>query len=212
MLAESASSIILCDVVPAEKPLTEEHHKSLNLPSLTSLSNMFSRSRTPSPEPTLTALPPPPVPRRMVILVVGIKPHRMIWSTSARPSESVLNYILLNGCPAIVIPVKLGAPLVAWDGLTLEKLWRVELPLEGVKSSSGQFEGIISVLFEYLDLCTDWQRVTLGAEGAGDDDSKAVLKSAITLLVAAAIRSEGSKQVKKEIDNERSGIAMWRIP
>ena len=42
----------------------------------------------------------------------------------------MINYILLNGCPAIVVPVKVGAPLVAWDGLTLEQLWKVSLPAE----------------------------------------------------------------------------------
>jgi hypothetical protein len=61
----------------------------------------------------------------MVILCVGLKPHRSLWTTSARPGESVIKYLLLNGCPAIVVPVKIGAPLVAWDALTLEELWKV---------------------------------------------------------------------------------------
>lgn len=156
----------------------------------------------------------------MVILVVGLKPHRKLWTTSARPGESVMNYILFNGCPAIVVPVKLGAPLLAWDSLTLEKLWEIELPAEGAASASGKYEGVVNVLFEFLDLCIDWARLVV--PDTGDDaktqvdldeaTSRVVLKDALQLLVAAAIRSKDSKEVKKEVDKERSGIAMWRIP
>lgn len=127
------------------------------------------------------------------------------------------------------MPVKLGAPLLAWDSLTLEELWEVELPAEGEKSGSGRFKGIVSVLFEYLDMCVDWGRVIIptvasgddansdgkygdGAEGIGEDKSKQCLRDALEVLVAAAVRSGGSKEVKKEVDKERSGIAMWRIP
>ncbi len=81
----------------------------------------------------------------MVIVLVGLKPHRKLWTTSARPGESVINYLLLNGCPAIVVPVKVGAPLLAWDALTLEELWKVELPLEGGESQSGPIRRIVSV-------------------------------------------------------------------
>ncbi|KAJ6499558.1 hypothetical protein C8R47DRAFT_1068495 [Mycena vitilis] len=45
-----------------------------------------------------------------------------------------------------------------------------------------------------------------------DMDARKALKSALGLLVAAAVRSGASKEVKKEVDKERSGIAMWRIP
>lgn len=114
------------------------------------------------------------------------------------------------------MPVKLGAPLLAWDSLTLEELWKVELPAtEGVmKTDSGRYEGIVGVLFEYLDLCVDWDRVVLpGSQGDdGDKEKKICVKRSLELLVAAAIRSRESKEVKKEVDKERSGIAMWRIP
>ncbi|KAJ3729587.1 hypothetical protein C8R42DRAFT_652445 [Lentinula raphanica] len=226
LLRESASIISLCQAPIPEAPLEREspkHHyslsdlKDLKMPSL---SNVFSRSHTPSPEPQLTPLPVPPTPRRMVITVVGIKPHRKLWTTSARPGESVINYILLNGCPAIVVPVKVGAPLVAWDTLTLEKLWEVELPsADEPPSTPGKYEGIVGVLFEFLDLCVDWTRVEI-EEGAKDSDGDAMpeqdkkekVRDALKLLVAAAIRSKDSKEVKKEVDAERAGIAMWRIP
>lgn len=219
MLAESAHIITLCAAPPVTETPTDgkdatEHRAGLSSLTLPSLSNMFSRSRTPSPEPALTQLPVPAIPRRMVILVVGLKPHRKMWTTSARPGESVINYILCNGCPAIVVPVKVGAPLVAWDGLTLEKLWALNLPGEGGgRSKDGKFEGVVDVFFEYLDLCIDWQRAVVSDAGSGDErDARVVVKDAVTLLIAAAARTASSKEVKKEIDEERCGIAMWRIP
>ncbi len=235
---ESASVIVLAQAppppaeakAPGESHLFDMSKLTSNLPSL---STMFARSRSPSPHPDdtghgentkggaepvpqLTALPPPPAPRRMVILVVGLKPHRKLWTTSARPGESVIQYLLLNGCPAIVVPVKLGAPLVAWDGLTLENLWKMELPEEGAGSKTGAFEGVVTVLFEFLDLCVDWARVTLDGElgkpVADDNAGKNVVKESLTLLVAAAIRSRESKEVRNEVDEQRAGVAMWRIP
>ena len=238
LLAESASVIAFASKPPPppSPPVTSsDNHSSLSLPlggrvELSSLSNMFSRSRTPSPEPTLTALPPPPTPRRLVILVVGLKPHRTLWTTSARPSESVLQYQLLNGCPAIVVPVKLGAPLVAWDTLTLDHLWEVHLPTDDESEDGSKFNGIVTVLFEFLDFCVDWDRVVLVVEDGADssemnaastantshtDDfnaKKATVQNAVRLLVAAAVRSGSSKEAKRELDKDRSGIAMWRIP
>jgi hypothetical protein len=198
----------------------------------------------------------------MVIVVVGLKPHRSLWTTSKRPGESVIRYLLLNGCVSILVPVKPGAPLVAWDGLTLENLWEIGLPPDCVgeegkpsKSTSGNFEGVVQVLYEYLDLCVDWDRLVLpqdvqvesesgGAETTdtviptpddtdpdsgkdGADKPQAAqrqtengeklepkheaLRDAVTLLVASAIRSKNSEAVKKDVDGERAGIAMWRI-
>lgn len=126
-----------------------------------------------------------------------------------------------------MVPVKVGAPLLAWDTLTVEQLWKIELPDEDdKKTKSGKFEGIADVIFEYLDLCVDWDRFKLEktqnevdlaeTQGFGNDKEQEakskVLKGAVTLLVAAAIRSKDSKEVRNELDPERSGIAMWRIP
>jgi hypothetical protein len=191
---------------------------------------LFDRSRTPSPEPALTALPAPPKPRRLVLVLVGLDPHRKLWTTSQRPGESVVQYHLLNGCPAVVVPAKVGAPLLAWLGLTLEQLWKVQLPppegsvdLAAVAAAAQggladeeaerSFAGVVSVLFEYLDLCVDWGRVVVPeGEGASEEEKKGKVKEAVMLLVAAAIRSKDSKQVQKEVDKERAGLAMWRIP
>ncbi|KAF7797358.1 hypothetical protein EIP86_008553 [Pleurotus ostreatoroseus] len=238
LLSESAFSIIMAAApsapATAEESAPSSSHLSLSLPEMPHLSNLFSKSRSPSPEPALTPLVPPPVPRRMVIVVVGLKPHRAgMWTTSQRPSESVMYYQLLNGCPAVVVPVKLGSPLVAWDSLTLEELWKVPLPKvsEGESLEEGRFGGIVNVLCEYLDLCVDWARMVVpdpaDAAAAPKEDTKSeaetkpepdefkkksALKQAVTMLLAGAIRSGESKAVTDKVDKERSGIAMWRIP
>ncbi|GJE86438.1 hypothetical protein PsYK624_025180 [Phanerochaete sordida] len=230
LLVESALVISLAPAPPTSPPATPEpSHSSLAIPNFKDLhlTNMFARSRTPSPEPSLTPLPAPPKPRRMVILVVGLKPHRAgIWTSSQRPSESVMYYQLLNGCPAIVVPVKLGAPLLAWDTLTLDHLWKVALPKEGdALDDTAGFGGIVRTVFEYIDLCVDWERVVLSTQQDGTDASvtngdvkadaeskKKALKDALALLVAGAVRSGESDEVKKKVDKDRSGIAMWRIP
>jgi len=245
LLAESASVITFApsqatsSTAPPEAPSESStpapaspKHSSLSLPSL---SHMVQRSRTPSPEPVLTPLPAPPKPRRLVLLVVGLAPHRKLWTTSQRPSESVINYTLLNGCPAIVLPARVGAPLVAWVGRTLEQLWSVSLPPEGTEAGaldasdvqSGDDEavtktyaGLVGVLFEYVDLCVDWQRVEVPGEDSvegqqeeiGSSTQRAAVRNAVEVLVAAAIRSGESKEVRGKIDKERAGIAMWRIP
>ncbi|KAK0192308.1 hypothetical protein F5146DRAFT_1039294 [Armillaria mellea] len=233
LLKESASVIMLTAAPPPEvKPMQAEEPShfslsNLSIPSL-SWSHILSRSRSPSPSPEsgkgitldgdptpqLTPLPAPPSPRRLVIVLVGLKPHRKLWTTSARPGESVINYLLLNGCPAIVVPVKVGAPLLAWDALTLEELWKVELPLEGGESQSGQLEGIVTVLYEFLDLCIDWERVVLdeGNSEHDEDTKRNIVEASLMLLLAAVIRSKECEEVVNEVDKERSGIAMWRIP
>ncbi|KAK7046767.1 hypothetical protein R3P38DRAFT_2607799 [Favolaschia claudopus] len=221
LLKESAMVIALCEA-PAEAPQSTAQpkaHRGFSIPSIKNL--LHSRPSSPSePEHTLSAPTSPSEPRRMVIVCVGLKPHRTLWTTSARPEESVMRYILLNGCPTIVVPVKIGAPLIAWDALTLEQLWKVPLPEDKPKAddttaAQGEFGGIVDVLFEYLDLCVDWERITVSEPESSKSvkmDSRKALRSALGLLVAAAVRSGTSKSVKKEVDKERSGIAMWRIP
>jgi hypothetical protein len=57
----------------------------------------------------------------------------------------------------------------------------------------------------------------IGSQGqerkiATDEEKRAAVKEALILLVAGAARSGESKAVRKDVDKERSGIAMWRIP
>lgn len=116
LLSQSATRIYLCDppVQPTEGDLAapkpsymQTLQKKLSLPKI---SNPFkhhdaveqastdeSHPRpSSSPEPQLTQLPAPVAPRRIVILLIGIKPHRSLWTTSARPGESVIQYISVS--------------------------------------------------------------------------------------------------------------------
>lgn len=155
-------------------------------------------SRTSSPPPTLQAKVPPP--RRLAVVLLGLKPHRLgMWTSSARPSESVLQYILLNGAPTIILPALAGAPLIAWNTLTINQ----------IHAKHDKYDGIVRILFEYISLCVDWARVTIGD---GDEERKKAVRDALELVVAAAAQSFDSKPVKKDVDRDRAGIVMYRIP
>ncbi|KAF8519449.1 hypothetical protein JB92DRAFT_2898687 [Gautieria morchelliformis] len=252
LLNESAIVIPLCNATSdPSRPRVERASRShLNIPSLSDMvantTAKLSRSRSPSPSPSINRADPPgsitpdpsvpttlPLPRRMVILVLGIKPHRHYWTTSARPSESVIEYILLNGCPAVVLPVRPGSPLVAWDTLTLEQLHKIGKLPGGLESAKAK--GVINVLSEYSGLCVDWERVVVPGrqveaeekdmhgdvpgESKGRDGGeilleakKAAVRDAMRLLVAGAINSGTSKEAKKAVDFDRAGIVMFRIP
>ncbi|KAL5514452.1 hypothetical protein ACEPAG_2540 [Sanghuangporus baumii] len=260
LMHESASVITLCDAPAPEQSSSTQSNTStsnlnttdaslldrLHLPSLSkylpqSRSASPSISHTPSPEPSLAPLPVPPQPRRLVILVLALAPHRAgMWSTSARPGESALRYTLLNGCPAIVLPARTGAPLIAWDTLTLEKLHELKDQLPPLESASNsdllkssgkenreggpRFRGTLDVLNEYISLCVDWTRVRLGSvdnsDGEGDttnvlgdeEQKKTAVRDALAVLLIAAICSKDSKEVKDKVDVERAGIVMFRIP
>lgn len=190
-------------------------------------------------EATVTAVPAPAQPRRLVALVLGLAPHRAgLWTSSARPDESALHYTLLNGCPAIVLPARPGAPLIAWDTLTLKQMHKLrgELPsgadttVNGRRDIHGgeQFQKAINVLYEYMDLCIDWERVRLEdvkdvkGEEAGkssginrlksEEMKKDAVRDALNLLLIAAICSGESKEVQKEVDAGRAGIVIYRVP
>lgn len=91
-----------------------------------------------------------------------------------------------------------------------------------------KFKGVITVLSEYVDLCIDWNRVTLesdadvdkeeAGEGIGttllanNEEKKEAVRNALTLLLIAAVCSKDSKQVKKEVDPDRAGIVFFRVP
>lgn len=139
----------------------------------------------------------------------------------------------------MVLPARPGAPLIAWDTLTLKQIHelRDELPLAagaadtpGASRGGQRFQGAVDVLCEYMGLCVDWERVRLvrgtdvEGEEAGrqtsptsnllvnEDERKAAVRDALAMLIVAAACSKDSKEVKKEIDDDRAGIVIFRIP
>lgn len=184
-------------------------------------SGLFSRWFS-APAPTPAPTPPThvqaiPDPRRMVLLLVGIKPHRGdSWPTSQRPDESVMRYVLFDGCPAVVFPVRSGAPLLAWHTQTLAQLWGVRLPQEKGhamnEDEEERFEGVVGAIAEFIGTCVDWERVrALQNAGLNDEQKEDAVKDAVRVLVGAAIRTRESEKAREEVDEHRAGLAMWRI-
>jgi hypothetical protein len=167
-------------------------------------------------DPNVSLPPGPPPDRRMVVLVLAISPHRGgIWTSSARPGESVMNYTLLNGCPALVLPIKPGSPLIAWSAVTLKTLHGLK---DGVDGQA--FKDLLEIMINYLEMCVDEDRVALppnyaeqsGLTGTEAENKRKAVQVGMELVLAGAVRSAASPKVKKEIDTERAGIVFFRIP
>ena len=197
-----------------------------------SVSDLFHRPKTPTTpaaadaasndttNPVVDSEIPPvvaaePKLRRMIIIVLGIRPHRAgLWTSSERPGESVMNYALFNGCPAVVLPLLPGSPLVAWHAYTLEQFQKLEGGLTGPR-----YERIVERLFQYIELCIDWDRVVPDAQLAPGSDSektldeqrKMAVRRAVEAVVSGAVQSD-CKEVRKEVDSDRAGIAFFRVP
>lgn len=212
LVAQSAKVLHLCETPPAQDAsapappttLKDRLHVSKINDKLTTLMHRTKSqpasdapSRTPSPPPTLQMSVPPP--RRLAVVLLGLKPHRLgMWTSSARPSESVLQYILLNGAPTIILPALAGAPLIAWYTLTLKQ----------IHAKRDTYDEIVPVLFEYISLCVDWARITVGD---GEDERKTAVRDALELVVASAAQSVDSKPVAKNVDPDRAGVVIFRI-
>jgi len=173
LVRESAKVLHLCEIPEEkggsleakEKSSFREKFRGAN-DKLTTLLNHRTKShpasstepepepREQSPPPTLQPLSSLPPPRRLAILILGLKPHRLgLWTSSARPGESVLQYELLNGCPTIILPALPGSPLISWNTLTLKQLQA---------KGKGGYNGVLKIMFEYVSLCVDWERVIVG--------------------------------------------------
>lgn len=213
LVAQSAKVLHLCDAPPPvetaapQAPPTFKENVSKMNGKLTSLMHRTKSQpaaeapaespRSESPPPTLQIAVPPP--RRLAVMLLGLKPHRLgMWTSSARPAESVLQYVLLDGAPTVILPALTGAPLLAWNTLTLNQ----------IHAKRSKYDGIVRILFEYLSLCVDWARVTVGE---GDEQRKQAVNDALELVVAAAAQSFDSKRVKKDVDLDRAGIVIIRI-
>jgi hypothetical protein len=122
---------------------------------------------------------------------------------------------VLNVVPSLVIPAKTGCPLVAWDTLTLDSFYKIDKE----KGADG-VQGVANVLVEYLSFCIDWERMlvpegfVVESEEKLDDETrkKQLLKDAVGVLVAGIVKSKESKAVKDDVDLDRAGVVMFRIP
>ncbi|KZW02933.1 hypothetical protein EXIGLDRAFT_744408 [Exidia glandulosa HHB12029] len=148
------------------------------------------------------------VPRHIAVFLVGIKPHRgsTMWSSSQRPGESVVRYQLLSTLPALVLPAKLGAPLIAWDAQPLAELRKL---------GENNYTSHADSLCEFLDMCVDWTRVgggRLQGKGVGEKEKKDAVRSEVRLLVGNAMRAGQGVDGKNGVDAARAGVVFWRVP
>jgi len=140
-------------------------------------------------------------PRRLVLMLLGITPYKLnSWTSCQRPGESIMNYLLLDGCPAVILPARPGTPLIAWDSITLKELYRLRGDLT-------KENGVVDCWCEFLSLCVDMNRVCHDGKGVS-----VVLRDAVEMCVQGAIKSAGSKAVEKEIDSSRAGLVIMRMP
>ncbi|KAH7087926.1 hypothetical protein BKA62DRAFT_729456 [Auriculariales sp. MPI-PUGE-AT-0066] len=167
--------------------------------------------------------------RRMVILLLGIKPHRgSVWASSERPEESVLRYQLFNGCPAIVLPMRSGGPLLGWHTMTLQGLhdaWYRDgggFGSTSARQRTTEIDRITQTLFMFVDQCINWERVNPDEETEfrlyEEEDEEAIwvnkrlaVARALELLVVAAAQSD-SMELRRNVDRARTGIAFFRLP
>ncbi|KAF2740373.1 hypothetical protein EJ04DRAFT_424856 [Polyplosphaeria fusca] len=143
---------------------------------------------------------------RMVIVFTGISPFRAdMWSTSRRPGCGTIIFHLLDGCPALIIPVTNKAPVCAWSPWTLAQMRQGQYamnPLPGQYNAEWQHEQIC----EWLDTIVSVQHITATVRDRYVD----VLSRMVSLVINGALALEKCKPLLGKLDPERSGIVMFR--
>lgn len=128
---------------------------------------------------------------RMLITLVGIRPLRgSHWTSSRRPDEGKLRFVLANGIPGIILEVKRGCPLVSWMATTLRDAFHLK---------GGEAEWIELGRQRLLPFIHE---VSLS--------NHEVTEEAVLALLKACWELKGNKEAKKEIDSERAGIVFMR--
>ncbi|KAF2842915.1 hypothetical protein M501DRAFT_924597 [Patellaria atrata CBS 101060] len=160
---------------------------------------------------------------RLVVLFVGIAPFRAdMWSTSRRPGCGTLIFHLLDGCPALVVPVTGNAPIVAWSPWTLAQMRAsgglgasasasasvsVSVGTSDVGNGTYRAEWQHEQLCEWLDGIVSVAHLSPGIREKYID----VLGRAVSLVINGALASErAGKTVLGKVDPERAGICMFR--
>lgn len=142
---------------------------------------------------------------RLIILFTAISPYRAnMWSTSRRPGCGTLIFHLLDGCPALVIPVTSRAPIVAWSPWTLSQMRGGG---SGGAAGGYQPEWQHEQVCEWLDSVIAIEHVKPEVRGRYVD----VLGRAVSLIINGALALDKvNKTVLEKVDPERAGIAMFR--
>lgn len=147
---------------------------------------------------------------RMVILFTGISPFRAnMWSTSRRPGCGTIIFHLLDGCPALVIPVTSKAPICAWSPWTLSQMRMAQYALNpqggpgtGQYSAEWQHEQVC----EFLDSVISVQHLNPAIR----DRYVEVLGRSVSLVINGALALDKCQPLLGKLDPERAGIVMFR--
>ncbi|KAJ3179238.1 hypothetical protein HDU85_004927 [Gaertneriomyces sp. JEL0708] len=144
---------------------------------------------------------------RMIVSLVGIAPHRRLWSQSRRPDEGKLTYMMLNGCPSLVIPVECSnAPVLAWDCKPVKELWKLK---------DDELECHARNVVEYLHSLIDYDYVELPARMAGKITPKKFLDHAVRKIIQMAVLARYRwpmirKNSKRRFSSDHTGIVFLR--
>ncbi|KAG8897521.1 hypothetical protein FRC00_004132 [Tulasnella sp. 408] len=124
--------------------------------------------------------------RWMIILPLGVKPHRArAWTSSASPGES--------------------ASCVTSSSTAAQLLWFRTGEKEEV------VDGVVRILLEYVELCVDWERMVVASKEK-DELKREAIRDALTLLVERLVKAGQSQDVKEKVDADRAGIVFFGLP
>lgn len=147
---------------------------------------------------------------RMVIVFTGISPYRAnMWSTSRRPGCGTIIFHLLDGCPALVIPVNKKAPCVAWSPWTLSQMRAAQYALNPAPPGSGGYspEWQHEQICEWLDTIISVPHMNPALQGRYVE----VLGRSVSLVLNGALATDKvPPSILGKLDPERAGIVMFR--
>lgn len=146
---------------------------------------------------------------RLVILFTGIAPYRAnMWSTSRRPGCGTIIFHLLDGCPALVIPVTSRAPICAWSPWTLSQMRASQSALNPDQGTGGGYqpEWQHEQLCEYLDTIISVPHL----KDSIRERYVEVLGRMVSLVINGALALDKCRPVLGKLDPERAGIVMFR--
>lgn len=152
--------------------------------------------------------------QRLIVFFAGISPWRtQAWSQARIPGQAKLMLHLINGCPALVIPViagggvqgtpRQGAPICAWSAWTLAQM------RSNVEYSS---ERHYEELFQFLESMVSVPDVEAWNLGGGSWGWRDVLAQGLRMMIKGAVATNETvdPKVLGVIDPERAGIVMFR--
>jgi hypothetical protein len=162
---------------------------------------------------TLTLCDPNPTvdigTNRMVILFTGISPFRAnMWSTSRRPGCGTIVFHLLDGCPALIIPVTNVAPICAWSPWTLSQMCVAQYAMNPMGPGTGGY----SADWHHEQIC-EWLDSIISVHHISPqirDKYVDVLGRSVSLLINGALALEKCAPLLGKLDPERAGIVMFR--